>query len=306
MDPDMSYAIFPWLFEQWHGCEYDHGGMAQILADHLTSIMGWSQYPADVMSGYGQNSDVANGSFEEVAPFGGYGWRYHTDSGVSRAHAPADAFDGECYLRLSNGAASHQAIPAVDGETFTVTSWMRGAQDGDEVDITLDFRDQEMWTTPLQTATETRTLTTSWQQYSMTATAPTGAEKPVYHTRVTFTAAAGVDVDIDAVTMLTPVGVEDSDVLPHIGYDLAASPNPFSTVTRVALRIPRSSPILLTVHDVSGRRVATLASGHREVGEFVTQWDGRDRSSGRVRSGIYFLRLVTGGFTETKRLILLQ
>ena len=36
-DPNMSSAIFPWLFEQWHGCEYDHSGMAHVLADHL----GW-------------------------------------------------------------------------------------------------------------------------------------------------------------------------------------------------------------------------------------------------------------------------
>ena len=28
-DPDVSVATFPWVFEQWHGCEYDHGGMAR-------------------------------------------------------------------------------------------------------------------------------------------------------------------------------------------------------------------------------------------------------------------------------------
>ncbi|MDP6962591.1 MAG: GDSL-type esterase/lipase family protein, partial [Planctomycetota bacterium] len=27
-DPNMSAVIFPWVFEQWHGCETDHGGMA--------------------------------------------------------------------------------------------------------------------------------------------------------------------------------------------------------------------------------------------------------------------------------------
>jgi hypothetical protein len=178
--------------------------MAQILADHLTSVLGWTQGSRDVMNGFGMDGDVANGSFEETAPFGGYGWRYLNDYGVSRVYSPAGALDGEYYLRLSNGAASHQPIPASDGETFTVAVWLRGANDGDQVDITMDFRDQEMWTTPLQTATETKTLTTDWQQYAMTATAPTGTPNPVFHHRVTFTAAATDTVDIDDVAMQPP------------------------------------------------------------------------------------------------------
>ena len=44
-DPRMSSAIFPWIFEQWHGCEYDHAGMAQILADHLTSSWAGPRQP---------------------------------------------------------------------------------------------------------------------------------------------------------------------------------------------------------------------------------------------------------------------
>ena len=189
-DPNMSSKTFPWLFEQWHGCEYDHAGMAQVLADHLSSVMGWSQNPIDVMDGFGHNGNVANGSFEEVAPFGGYGWRYMA-SGVSRIYDPAGAYDGDYYLCLNSGKNVHQPNPANPGDEFTVTVWMRGATTGDQAKITIDFRDQKMWTAPLQTATETKTLTTSWQQYSMSATAPTGGPNPVFHTRLTLEAALG-------------------------------------------------------------------------------------------------------------------
>jgi hypothetical protein len=305
-DSNMSYQVFPWLFEQWHGCEYDHSGMAAVLADHLSSIMGWSKNPADVMNGFGRNGDVANGSFEEAAPFGGYGWRYYTDSGVSRVHAPTEAFDEEYYLRLSNGAASHQPIPAVGGETFTVTAWMRGRQNGDEINITMDFRDQEMWTTPLQTATETRTLTTGWQQYSMTAAAPTGTPNPVFHIRVTFTAAVGDSVDIDAVTIREPTGVMDSEISPPVGYRLSASPNPFNPVVRIAYRISQSGPARLTVYDISGRRVATLVDEYHEAGEFVTKWNGLDDRNTKVSSGIYFLRITADDFTATEKLVILR
>lgn len=117
-DPNMSSEIFPWVFEQYHGCETDHAGMAQVLAAHLSTIMGWTPGPMDVVSGYGLDRDVANGGFEANAPFGGWGWRYFDDPGVSRVHDPAGAFRGAHYLRLANGASSHQTNPASNDEIF--------------------------------------------------------------------------------------------------------------------------------------------------------------------------------------------
>jgi hypothetical protein len=200
----MSWAVFPWIFEQWHGCEYDHAGMAQVLADHIESVLGWDPADQDVFSGFGVNGNVANGSFENVAPFGGFGWRYSTvDSGIDRFYSPDDAYDGggEYYLRLNNGKIVHQPNPAEDGQIVTVNVWMRGASTGDQAKITIDFRDQEMWTAPLQTASQTKTLTEDWIQYDMTATAPTGGSKPVYHTRLTLQATSGDYVDFDGVVM---------------------------------------------------------------------------------------------------------
>lgn len=206
-DANMSSAVFPWLFEQFHGCETDHAGMAQYLAEHLSDIMGWTLGPADVVSGYGANGDVANGSFEESAPFGGWGWRYFDDTGVSRALDPSGAQHGEYYLQLFDGAASHQSNPASDGDDVPVTVWMRGASDGDQVDITIDFRHQGQGAgtaIPMQAETESVALTTEWQRYSMTSTAPTDAPYPVYSNRVSFQAAAGDTVYIDDVMTFVP------------------------------------------------------------------------------------------------------
>ena len=201
-DSDMSWAVFPWVFAQWHGCEDDHGGMAMVLADHITSVLGWDpEAPQDVFSGFGINGDVANGSFEEVAPFGGWGWRYFDDPGVSRVYALGGAYDGDYYLSLSDGAHSQQTNPANSGDSVTVTAWMRGASDGDQVYMTIDFRDQGdggRETAPVVAFTETKTLTISWAQYSMSATAPTSGN-PIFGTRITFTAATGDTVDIDGV-----------------------------------------------------------------------------------------------------------
>ncbi|GEM_PF-1127722 len=200
-DANLSVATFPWVFEQWHGCESDHGGMAATLARHLEETLGWTPGIQDVMSGFGADGDVANGSFELSAPFGGYGWRYYTDDGVARIQDAGRAHDGGFFLQLTQDAEVHQPNPAVDGQQVTVTLWLRGGSEADQARLTLDFRDQQMWTKPLQSDTSTVPLTTSWQQTTVSATAPSGGARPVFHTRLTVQAGSESTVDVDHISM---------------------------------------------------------------------------------------------------------
>jgi hypothetical protein len=231
-DPDMSSAVFPWVFAQWHGCQYEHAGMAMYLADHLQATLGWNPVaPQDVSSGFGRDGDVANGSFEEVAPFGAWGWRYFDDPGVSREYDPSGAYDGDYYLRLSDGAHSQQTNPCDSGETVTLTAWMRGASTGDQVNMTIDFRDQGdggREVAPVVAFTDTKTLTTSWAEYSFAATAPASGN-PIFGTRVTFTAAAGDTIDIDYVSQTTGSGSTCGDETCDPGEDLCNCPEDCGT-----------------------------------------------------------------------------
>jgi hypothetical protein len=78
---------------------------------------------------------------------------------------------------------------------------MRAASDGAKGRIAIEFKDQKMWTDPLDTYTVTKTLTTDWQKYSVTRTAPTGGSKPVYQIKVIFQAGSGDIIDLDGVRM---------------------------------------------------------------------------------------------------------
>ena len=199
-DAHMSAARFPWFFEQWHGCEYDHAGMATILAEHLAKTLGWDMQSADVMNGYGQIGNVANGSFAESTPFGGFGWRYGLKPGVTRITAEA-GFDGNHFVRLATGARIHQPNPASNGSTISVTVAARSA-DGGSLVTTVDFRNQEMYSEPLSAESQTHALTAEWQTFTMTVHAPAQTATPVFHTRLTFGAFHGT-VDVDAVQMTT-------------------------------------------------------------------------------------------------------
>jgi hypothetical protein len=113
------------------------------------------------MSGFGQTGAVANGNFAAIAPFGGFGWRYANHPGVARVTDSA-GYDGSHFVRLQPGATIHQPNPAHNGATVTATLYARSATAG-QLQLTIDFRDQTMYTAPLVSHSETFSLNDTWQ-----------------------------------------------------------------------------------------------------------------------------------------------
>jgi hypothetical protein len=76
-----------------------------------------------------------------------------------------------------------------------------------------------------------------------------------------------------------------------VSFALAANP---SRTPRVEYSIPRADDVELSVFDVSGRKIQTLARGNQPAGAHFEIWDGRD-SRGKVSgAGVYFYRLRVG------------
>jgi hypothetical protein len=87
------------------------------------------------------------------------------------------------------------------------------------------------------------------------------------------------------------------------GTTLRGSPNPFAASARIEFELPTPRPVRLTIHDVRGARVGTLASGLRAAGRHAVDWDGRDDRGRAVASGVYTLRLATGAETVVRRIV---
>ena len=83
-------------------------------------------------------------------------------------------------------------------------------------------------------------------------------------------------------------------------------PNPFNPTTVVSFDLAAPGRVRLDVFDVAGRLVATLIDGVRAAGPSQTTWNGRDANGQPVSSGVYFYRLLAGGTSQTKKMVLLK
>jgi hypothetical protein len=65
-------------------------------------------------------------------------------------------------------------------------------------------------------------------------------------------------------------------------------------------------PVSLTIHDVSGRRVATILDSNISSGSHRCIWSGRDDGGRRVSSGLFFCRLRVGEKLLTRKIAVLE
>ena len=85
-------------------------------------------------------------------------------------------------------------------------------------------------------------------------------------------------------------------------YNLSQNyPNPFNPTTTIQYDLQRSQHVTLTVYNILGEQVATLVNSIQSAGEHRLQFDGAN-----LTGGVYFYKLESGDFSETRRMILLK
>jgi hypothetical protein len=86
-----------------------------------------------------------------------------------------------------------------------------------------------------------------------------------------------------------------------------ASPNPFAGSTEIAYTVPSGGgTVEITIYDVAGRAVRTLARGAMAAGDGSVRWDGLDDAGNPVSTGVYFARLDVDGLTACGKLLMLK
>jgi glucose/arabinose dehydrogenase len=114
----------------------------------------------------------------------------------------------------------------------------------------------------------------------------------------------------------TPTWVQEGGLHPE-GFHLEQNfPNPFNPATSIRFTVgvvsgqspaPRStagpvtSNVRMAVYDLLGREVAMLVDGEKEPGTYEVSFDGSN-----LPSGVYIYKLIAGGYTECRRMVLIK
>jgi hypothetical protein len=101
---------------------------------------------------------------------------------------------------------------------------------------------------------------------------------------------------------LDSLAVDSNDKSFPLSYFLSpAYPNPFNSTTRISFDLPINSNVLITLVDLNGRQVCTLADVHLTAGSHSLTWNAKD-----YPTGVYLCRMEAGGFVDTRKLMLVR
>ena len=83
-------------------------------------------------------------------------------------------------------------------------------------------------------------------------------------------------------------------------------PNPFNPSTIISYNIPENDFVKITIYDMMGRAVKTLANGSQTAGYKSVQWNATNNRNEPVSAGLYLYTIQAGEFRQTKKMVLLK
>lgn len=92
-----------------------------------------------------------------------------------------------------------------------------------------------------------------------------------------------------------------SNVTPNGYYFGQNFPNPFNPVTNIYFSIPKSQNIKIILTNILGNEVGIVADGHYSAGRYKAEFD-----ASFLTSGVYFYKLETSDFSETKKMTIIK
>jgi hypothetical protein len=83
-------------------------------------------------------------------------------------------------------------------------------------------------------------------------------------------------------------------------------PNPFNPETTVDFTLASSERVRIAIYDVQGALVRRLVDETMPTGSHQARWNGVDDRGRSVASGVYFVRMIAGSYTEVRKIVMLK
>jgi hypothetical protein len=108
---------------------------------------------------------------------------------------------------------------------------------------------------------------------------------------------------IDDVTLeFLTTGIENGAGILPSEFGLEQNyPNPFNAQTTIRYNLSFAADVIISVFDLLGRKIATLVEEKQQAGSHQITWNAVD-----ISSGIYFYKIEAGGFTDSRKMLLLK
>ncbi len=83
-------------------------------------------------------------------------------------------------------------------------------------------------------------------------------------------------------------------------------PNPFNPSTTIRFSVPKSGFVKLSVYNSIGQLVKNLVDNHFTPGTYKVVWDGTNLSGSAVSSGVYFYKLTSSDFSQSRKMLFMK
>lgn len=114
-------------------------------------------------------------------------------------------------------------------------------------------------------------------------------------------------MDVDYKGRLNSHGPVSATVTVPMSHALEQNyPNPFNPETRISFSLKEAGRVSLTVFNVRGEVVRTLASGQMDTGAHMVVWDGRNDAGQTMPSGMYIYTLRVNNFEQKRTMMFLK
>jgi Kre9/KNH-like N-terminal Ig-like domain/FlgD Ig-like domain len=328
--PDDSLADFMWTSRSYRDLHYGGGwftNVSQGFIDYVAWVapgylatsewarwnqLSWADFIAEIDAGrptvFGVDSD-ANGQLDHFVTVIGY-----DDS--SQQYACYNTWDTIVHWYDFTSMLSGQPFGVYGMVSFGLQNagtFQISNEGGNSLDIlSMDLESASPWITGISPAApftidpgETRAVTFTVEQ--SLAGAGINQDRILVYSSDSDESPYPGGVNITLINDSGTSGVDDPEAIPSSFRLVSAYPNPFNPMTTLAYDLPEAATVDLMIYDMNGRLVRSLVVREAQgAGRNEVVWRGRDDRGRAVVAGVYFYRLVTGSYTETKRMTLIK
>lgn len=83
-------------------------------------------------------------------------------------------------------------------------------------------------------------------------------------------------------------------------------PNPFNPNTTIQFELPKQNQVKIRIYNILGKEIAEILNGVYTAGLHQAMWNGTTSAGEQVSTGVYFVRLETQNYSDTKKIIFMK